>query len=224
MTATTFLATALPFTLREEGGYVVDSGGPTQDGITLPAWRVFSGDPHASAADLQAIGEVQRTAFYASQWQAILGDALPPGCDLSVFDAYVNTGANAAKQLQRVVGLAGASCDGWIGPETVAAIVRLDPGGTALRLQRGPQAGVGVLQAALGLRQDGEMGRVTLDAAKAHRGAVLVAALFDQHVTYYRACRDFPTFGKGWLARAHRRAQAGMRLAVGTGALQAPIS
>ncbi len=227
MTAATFLAAALSFTLAEEGGYVDDPrdpGGATEDGITLAAWRAFSGELGATAAQLQAIGTVQRTAFYAAQWNAVHGDALPLGVDLNTFDAWVNTRTNAARQLQRVAGLTGASCDGWIGPETLAAVARIDAGGLALRLQRGAGGGVAALQGGLGLRQDGVMGPITLTAAKAHRDAVIVAALFDQQATFYRACDNFPTYGRGWLARAGRRAAAAMALALPGPGLQAPIS
>jgi len=214
---------ALAFTLEEEGSWSDDPrdpGGATMDGITLTAWRAFTGDPDATADELRAIGVVQRTAFYGAEWNKVRGDDLPAGVDASVFDAYVNTGASAAYQLQRLVGLAGQARDGWIGAETIAAVAKADAAGLALRLCPG---GIKVLQDGLGLLPDSKMGSVTLAAAKAHRDAVLVAALYDQHVIYYRACRLFPTYGAGWLARAKKRAEAGVRLAVPVG-LRAPIS
>ncbi|MGI4939982.1 MAG: glycosyl hydrolase 108 family protein [Janthinobacterium lividum] len=228
MTAGTFLPTALPFTLASEGyGYTNDPrdlGGSTDDGVTLGAWRTWTGNPKATVAELRAMTVTQRTAFYRSLWDRVRGDDLPAGVDLFTFDGTVNTGTNAARQLQRVVGLAGLACDGEVGEQTLAAIARADAAGLALRLKGGPAGGVAMLQAGLGLREDGQMGPITLTAARAHRDATLTAALYDQAVGYYWTCAGFQTYGAGWLARAKRRATLAMRLAVPAGVLQAPIS
>lgn len=116
----------LPFVLQQEGGFSndpLDSGGPTEAGITLASWRLYIKNPKATVAQLRALTANQEAAFYGSQfWNPIRGDDLPAGVDLMVFDEAVNTGQyEAAVLLQRAIG---ANDDGFIGPLTIAAAVK----------------------------------------------------------------------------------------------------
>ena len=65
----------------------------------------------------------------------------------------------------------------------------------------GPEAAIRLLQQALGVRQDGEIGPRTLAAA----GAAEPQALIDQfgrlRARRYRALGDFAVFGAGWMRR-----------------------
>ncbi len=216
---------ALVFTLGEEGFWTNDprdSGGPTWRGETLAAFRAFRRDPHATAAQLHAISPAETAAFYRTLWDRVRGDDLPAGVDLSTFDATVNTGSNAGVQLQRVVGIGGQAADGVIGTGTLAALAHADPVAIGLRLLAPV---LRLYQDAVGLLPDGKLGPTTHATFAAHGAAVLVAALYQQHDTFYRSRPQFPVFGVGWLARAEARARAGLRLAVAPGAeLQAPIS
>jgi lysozyme family protein len=65
--------------------------------------------------------------------------------------------------------------------------------------------GVGVarvmLQRAAGVVADGHLGPATLAAIAAAKPAVVIDAFAEARDRRYRALADFPTFGKGWLAR-----------------------
>lgn len=113
--------------LKHEGGYVDhprDPGGATNRGIThltLADWR---GQP-VTKADVQALTEKEAREIYRARfWNAIQGDRLPAGVDLAVFDFAVNSGpARAARVLQRQLGV---PADGVIGPQTLAAVGKVD--------------------------------------------------------------------------------------------------
>lgn len=70
--------------------------------------------------DIANITLDQAKALYlAHYWVPIQGDGLPADVAFVVFDCAVNQGVHAAiVMLQQA---AGASADGWIGPETLAA-------------------------------------------------------------------------------------------------------
>ena len=109
--------------LRQEGGYVdhpADPGGCTNRGITratLAAWHRMP----VTCAAVAALGEVEARAIYrAHYWNAVRGDDLPPGLDLAVLDAAVNSGRRrAVGWLQQAVGV---GPDGAIGPRTLTAV------------------------------------------------------------------------------------------------------
>jgi lysozyme family protein len=126
---TTFSA-CLNFTLAAEGGFSddpQDPGGPTDGGITLATWRVYTGNKSAAVADIIALSNAQRASFYASMfWNPTRGDDLSPGVALMVFDHAVMSGVQRSSIiLQRGCG---ALQDGHIGPLTVAAAARISPG------------------------------------------------------------------------------------------------
>lgn len=118
----------IPIILRHEGGYVdhpSDPGGATNMGIThrtLASWR---GEP-VTKQDVQRLMELEAREIYrARYWNAVRADDLPPGVDLVVFDFAVNAGVSrSAKLLQRLVY---ATADGAVGPQTLAAVRRMDP-------------------------------------------------------------------------------------------------
>jgi lysozyme family protein len=112
----------LAVTLEFEGGFVnhpKDPGGATNRGVTqavYDTWRVANGKTRQSVKFI-ASAEVEK--IYSSRyWNAVQGDALPIGVDLTVFDYGVNSGpSRAVKDVQRVVG---AKVDGKIGSETTS--------------------------------------------------------------------------------------------------------
>ena len=121
--------------LREEGGFVdnpADPGGATNMGITL---RTLSAWRHASASvedvrDL-SVDEAERI-YRANYWNAMRCDSLPAGVDLMVFDFGVNAGPEESIcSLQRA---AGVPADGRLGPETLAAVSRMNPADLTSRL------------------------------------------------------------------------------------------
>ncbi len=116
----------LAFTLAQEGGYVDDPhdpGGATNMGVTLATLRHWGHDPALGPADVRAMTRQTAAAVYrALYWNALRGDSLPPGVDLSAFDFGVNAGTRrSAELLQRALGLADDQVDGCVGPETLRA-------------------------------------------------------------------------------------------------------
>lgn len=90
-------------------------------GKTLAAWR---GKP-VSRSDVRALGIEEITVIYrARYWDAVAGDALPAGIDLSLFDYAVNSGVSRA--IRTLQGMLHVPADGVIGPITLGAIDRLD--------------------------------------------------------------------------------------------------
>jgi lysozyme family protein len=122
----------LAFTLAAEGGYVddpYDPGGATNMGITLVTLRHWE---HDSALGPEAVQDMSRqtaSAIYgALYWNAIRGDSLPAGVDLSVFDFGVNAGTCCSSRLlQSALGFDEAEEDGCIGKLTLAAVLKSEP-------------------------------------------------------------------------------------------------
>jgi lysozyme family protein len=109
--------------MRWEKGYADhprDPGGKTMDGVTervFHAWLNRRGEP---LRPVRSITEAEKMAIYRTQyWDAVSAEELPPGLDLVVFDAAVNSGpGRAARWLQAALGVAQ---DGQIGNVTIAA-------------------------------------------------------------------------------------------------------
>lgn len=114
---------AYAFLRMAEGGFVVDDGGPTMDGITLTTLRRHF--PNATEADLKAMSTTEVEGIYrADYWHKVDGDCLPAGLDLMLFDEAVNAGpGRSIELLQRTLGIA---ADGVIGPITLGAIAPWD--------------------------------------------------------------------------------------------------
>ncbi len=70
----------------------------------------------------------------------------------------------------------------------------------------GRQQAVKELQRSLGLNPaDGMMGMITMDALnKCPDYDVLISAMCERRVAFYKSLKTFKTFGKGWLARTSR--------------------
>lgn len=114
--------------LVHEGGFVnhpADPGGATNKGITIATFRKWV-KRNGTVEDLKALTKEQAAKVYRAQyWNAVRADELPSGIDYAVFDIAVNSGpSRAIKILQEAVG---ATIDGKIGPETIAAAQKADP-------------------------------------------------------------------------------------------------
>ena len=120
--------------VRREGGYVNDPddpGGATNHGVTIGTMRRLGLDLDRDGAvtprDVRALSREQAVdIFVAHYWRRPRIDELPEVLQASVFDMYVNAGANAVKILQRLVRDMRIECavDGVIGPQTIAAAAR----------------------------------------------------------------------------------------------------
>ena len=117
--------------VAREGGFVndpVDPGGATNHGVTLGTLRRLgvdlTRDGQVTEADLRRLTRAQAVDIFIEHYYRRPGiAALPDALQPSVFDMYVNAGANAVKVLQRLLTDMGFPCadDGSIGPDTIRA-------------------------------------------------------------------------------------------------------
>ncbi len=116
--------------VAREGGYVNDPddpGGVTNHGVTIHTMRRLgidlTGDGQVTEADVRRLTAAQAVDIYLEHYfrRPRIGD-LPAPLQASVFDMYVNAGANAVKILQRMLAKMGFGtvADGVIGPQTIA--------------------------------------------------------------------------------------------------------
>jgi len=120
--------------VAREGGYVNDPddpGGATNFGVTIHTMRRLGldldGDGRITPADVKRLTRRQAVdIFIRHYFEKPRIDLLPEPLQASVFDMYVNAGANAVKILQRLLNEMGetVSVDGALGPQTAAAAAR----------------------------------------------------------------------------------------------------
>jgi lysozyme family protein len=117
--------------IAREGGFSndpADPGGPTNHGVTLNTLRRLgfdlTGDGHTDLADVKALTPEKAVAIYTEHYfhRPRLSE-LPEALQPSIFDMYVNAGANAVRLLQRLLIDLGLNLaeDGAVGPATIAA-------------------------------------------------------------------------------------------------------
>ena len=117
--------------VAREGGFVNDPddpGGATKHGVTLQTLRRLgmdiTGDNRVTVEDVKRLTAQKATQIFVEYYHQRPGlGALPGALQPSVFDMYVNAGANAVKVLQRLLTDMGFPCDpdGAIGPATIRA-------------------------------------------------------------------------------------------------------
>lgn len=122
------LPQVLVLVFGSEGGYVVDSGGPTKFGITattLGAWRQLG--RAATIPEVKALTVDEAAKILDTQYaRPLLYDQLPAGLDYCLFDYSVNSGpSQAVKTLQRVLKV---DVDGHMGVNTLEGIKTADTG------------------------------------------------------------------------------------------------
>ena len=120
--------------VRREGGYVNDPddpGGATKHGVTIHTMRRLGldldGDGQVTAQDVQRLSRDQALSIFLEHYFTRPRiDELPTPLQASVFDMYVNAGAQAVKILQRLLGKMELSVavDGVIGPQTISGTAR----------------------------------------------------------------------------------------------------
>ena len=112
---------------KEDSGNYLPDGTlvGTNRGITPVALAEFKGvDPNSiTVSDIKAITEDDARAIYRQNYfdKPKLGQ-LPQDLQASVFDMFINSGSNAIKILQKAAGLPKSQQDGFIGPNTLAAV------------------------------------------------------------------------------------------------------
>jgi lysozyme family protein len=116
--------------VAREGGYVNDPddpGGATKYGVTLATLQRLgldvTRDGKVTLADVQALSRDQAVEIFVEHYFNRPGiSGLPEMLQPSVFDMFVNAGANAVRILQRLLVEMGLTqtVDGQIGPQTRA--------------------------------------------------------------------------------------------------------
>ncbi|MBL4767068.1 MAG: peptidoglycan-binding protein [Rhodobacteraceae bacterium] len=130
--------------VAREGGYVNDPddpGGATKHGVTIHTMRRLrldlTGDGRITEADVRALSRAQAVDIFITHYFERPRIAEMPGAlQPSLFDMYVNAGANAVKILQRLLLDMGfdVGVDGAIGPQTLAVSLKAaEPDGLAFR-------------------------------------------------------------------------------------------
>lgn len=106
-----------------------DPGGATKYGITIHTMRRLGldldGDGSITPADVRALTRLQAIDIFLEHYfnRPLIAE-LPQPLQASVFDMYVNAGANAVKILQQLLVDMGysVSVDGTLGPQSLAAV------------------------------------------------------------------------------------------------------
>lgn len=121
--------------VAREGGFVNDPddpGGATKYGVTIGTLRRLgidkTGDGRVDVADVRALSRADAEAIFIEHYyKRPRIDLLPKALQPSVFDMYVNAGANAVMILQRLLVEMGedVAVDGLIGPQTAQAVARV---------------------------------------------------------------------------------------------------
>jgi len=117
--------------VSREGGYVNDPddpGGATKHGVTVGTMARLGmdldGDGAVTPADVRRLSVDQAVEVFLEHYYARPRvSALPTVLQPSVFDMYVNAGANAVRILQNLLTemVGEVAVDGVIGPKTIAA-------------------------------------------------------------------------------------------------------
>lgn len=108
-----------------EGGYVVDSGGPTFRGITLTTYRAWTGNPLATVADLKTLTWPQARRIYKRRyWDSLLADGI---VNQSVAELLVDFQINGWPGVAWLQALVGVKADGVMGSKTLSALNAADP-------------------------------------------------------------------------------------------------
>ncbi|MBN2760481.1 MAG: peptidoglycan-binding protein [Rhodobacteraceae bacterium] len=116
--------------VAREGGFVNDPddpGGATKFGVTIHTLRRLRPGQTVGVDDIRALTREDAVEIYLEHYFARprIGE-LPQPLWATVFDMYVNAGANAVRLLQRLLVDMGqdVAVDGAIGPQTIAAAHR----------------------------------------------------------------------------------------------------
>lgn len=79
-------------------------------------------------------------------------------------------------------------------------------------------------QKALGVKVDGMFGQVTLSEARSQDTLQLIKRISDVRRAFYRALKQFPRYGKGWLNRVNHSEKAAIGMASNTAFTKPPVT
>ena len=83
----------------------------------------------------------------------------------------------------------------------------------SMGVNAGPGRSIKLLQQSLGCVSDGVIGPRTRELISASNTATLIAKFSETRREYYRALKNFPVFGKGWLARVDKEESEALDMA-----------
>lgn len=128
------LENSIDYIFVNEGGYVVDSGGPTNFGVTIPALASYRGvsAKSLSAKNIKDLTKIEATEVYRKEyWNKLNLDGIThQNVATAIFDIGVNRGIGiGAKYAQKAATSVDhpLNIDGVIGPKSLAAINSCDP-------------------------------------------------------------------------------------------------
>jgi|ERR1700693_3300254 len=217
-----------PFTLGPsvEGGYQCDerdSGNwtkgevgmgvliGTNGGISAPILVEEYGED-ANKEKMQSLTKEEIVSLAKKHfYDKMLGDKLPAGVDLMVFDMNYNTGSEGTKVIQDICFV---TKDGVLGEKTLAKFNELLP--HYISVTNGTDFSIKLLQSKLGVRPDGTFGPVTTAALRAYPGdsssLSMCCNLYARFNHFYTTLRTFAIYGNGWVTRNENRLRAAFDL------------
>ena len=227
----TCFASCTSFTRAEEGGYVADcrdSGNWTSGhvgegrligsnmGVGAPALSAWMGaGVNVTAQEMRTLSLDTYGAIARCNYWAPLGcESFPAGIDLMSFDFGWNRGI--ATSLTMMIQCLGIAQPPTMRLEPEAIVQTIHTVSPEVLLKHIPTAGMEILQRALGVQVDGVAGVKTIGAFYLRQDLRMVAiilALSAAQVRSYRQLNNFPTYGRGWLARSARRQTAALSAA-----------
>ena len=227
------------FTRAEEGGYVADSRDSgnwssghvgqrmlvgSNMGVGAPALLAWIGSGGQLTAEKMRTLSLNTSEAIARRnyWTPLGCGALPAGIDLMAFDFGWNRGIRTS--LSVMIQCLDPSQHPTPATHPAAIAEALQVASMELMLRRISADRVKILQRALGVQVDGIAGQETVRAFGARpdlRAAATILALSTAQVASYRQLANFPTYGRGWLARSDRRQAAALVAAHGEASVMA---
>lgn len=98
-----------------------DLGGATKGGVTLATFRVWRRNYTLTAADLRQLTEAEADAIYEFLYLQPFAAITDPALRHYLIDLGVLRGPR--KSIQMLQEIVGVEADGWIGPDTLTAMV-----------------------------------------------------------------------------------------------------
>lgn len=194
------------FMQKAEGGYSDDPADPgnwfegqlvgSNMGVTAATLAVFTRSSTVTADEMRTLSiDAMQHIYRSNYWQPCGADDLAAGLDLMHVDFAYNAGVDTAHH-------------------RYAEIAGLDAAGLAALTT---PARIRVLQSRLGVTRDGIAGRQTLGAValQGAQTALAILAYASVQERFYRALRDFPYYGTGWLNRVSARCSLALQLTDG---------
>ena len=115
------LQLSMQFTLKEEGKFTIDTGGPTMYGVTQAVYDAYRHSKDLPLQTVAAISDAEVADIMASEyWNPTRCDQMPVRLAVCAFDWSYNHGVHGAIQTLQIC--LGVTADGQFGAQTLAAM------------------------------------------------------------------------------------------------------